>query len=136
MARDARVVRRVLWIPMPEVILHGAQIGAPVGQVVTATVAQHVRPDPSKLRPLTGKPNDVVHGLAGELRLLLGDEQPGQIVFAGGEVPLDRAQLVAAAIGCSTESEFFRRATHIRERLTSTALRRFWMASLTRTPWR
>jgi hypothetical protein len=35
---DARVVRRVLWIAVPEVILHGAQIGAPVGQVITATV--------------------------------------------------------------------------------------------------
>jgi len=37
----------------------------------------------------------VVHGLARELRLPLGDEQPRQIVVAGGEVPLNGAQLVA-----------------------------------------
>jgi hypothetical protein len=54
---------------MPEVIVHGAQICALVGQVVAATVAQHVRPDPAKLRRLAGDPDDVVHGLAGELRL-------------------------------------------------------------------
>jgi hypothetical protein len=68
-AGNARVVRRVLWIAMPEVIVHGAQICALVGQVVAATVAQHVRPDPAKLRRLAGDPDDVVHGLAGELRL-------------------------------------------------------------------
>jgi hypothetical protein len=60
---DARVVRRVLWISVPEVILHGAQIGAPVGQVVAAAVPQHVRPDPAKPRGLAGHPDDVVHGL-------------------------------------------------------------------------
>jgi hypothetical protein len=37
----------------------------------------------------------VVHGLARELRLTLGDEQPGKIVLAGGEIPLDGSQLVA-----------------------------------------
>ena len=36
---DARVVRRVLWIAVTEVILHGAQICPLVGQVVAATVA-------------------------------------------------------------------------------------------------
>src|SRR5262245_1055664 len=93
---DARVVLCVLWISMPEVILHRAQIGALVSEAVAATVAQHVRPDPAKLRGLAGHPDDVVHGLARELRLPLGDEQPGEIVLAGGEVALDGAQLVAS----------------------------------------
>jgi hypothetical protein len=35
-ARDGRVVRRVLWITVPEVILHRAQVGALVGQAVAA----------------------------------------------------------------------------------------------------
>jgi len=61
-------------------------------------VAQHVRPDPAKLRRLIGHPDDVVHGLAGELRLPLGDEEPGKIVLAGGEVALDGAQLVAVDV--------------------------------------
>jgi hypothetical protein len=95
-ASDARVVRGVLWIAVPEVILHGAQIGAPVGQVVAAAVAKHVRPHPPQLGRLAGDPHDVVHGLAGELRLPLGDEQPGELVLAGGEVPLEGAQLVAS----------------------------------------
>ena len=49
MASDTCVVRRMLRIAVPEVVLHGAQIGAPIGQVVAATVAQHVRPDPAKV---------------------------------------------------------------------------------------
>ena len=40
-------------------------------------------------------PHDIIDGLAGELCLPLGDEQPGQIVLPGGEVALDRAQLIA-----------------------------------------
>jgi hypothetical protein len=83
MAGDARVVRRMLWIAVPEIILHGAQIGSLVGQVVAATVAQHVRPDPSEFRRLAGHPDDVVHSLARELRLPLGDEEPGEICLRG-----------------------------------------------------
>jgi hypothetical protein len=90
---DSRVVRRVLWIAVPEVILHGAL----VGKVVAATAAQHVRPDPAKLRGLAGHPGDLIHGLPRELCLPLGDEQPGEIILVGREVPLDGAQLLAAA---------------------------------------
>jgi hypothetical protein len=43
-ASDARVVRRVLWIAVPKVILHRAQIGALVRQAVAAIVAQHLKP--------------------------------------------------------------------------------------------
>jgi len=35
----------VLGIAVAEVILHGAQIGAVVGEIVLARVAEHVRPD-------------------------------------------------------------------------------------------
>src|SRR5215468_274257 len=92
---DARVVGGVLWIVVPEVILDGAQIGAPVGQVAAAAVTQHVPPHPPKLRSLTSDSHNVVHGLADQLRLPLGDEQPGEIVFPGVEVALDGVQLVA-----------------------------------------
>ena len=44
------VVRGVLGISATEVILHGAQIGALVGQVVAARMAQVVGPDPAELR--------------------------------------------------------------------------------------
>jgi hypothetical protein len=65
-------------------------------QVVAAAVAQHMRPHAPQLRRLAGDPDHVVHGLAGELRLPLGDEQPREVVFSGGEVPLEGAQLVAS----------------------------------------
>ena len=41
--RDTRVVHRMLWIAVPEVILHGAQIDACVRKVVAARVPQHMR---------------------------------------------------------------------------------------------
>jgi len=43
---------------------------APWGQIVAAGLPQHVRPDPTELRPLAGKRHDVVDGLASELRHL------------------------------------------------------------------
>jgi len=89
------VVGCVLGIAVAEVVLHSPQIGALVGQVVAAGVAEHVRPDAPELRSLASDPHDIIDGLAGEPCLALGHEQPGQIVLAGGEVALDRAQLVA-----------------------------------------
>ena len=41
------------------------------------------------------EPHDIIDGLAGELCLSLGHEQPGQIVLLGGEVALDGAEFVA-----------------------------------------
>ena len=44
---------------------------------------------------LAGGADEVVDGALGQLGPALGDEEPGQPVRAAGEVPLDRAQLVA-----------------------------------------
>ena len=38
---------RVLGVAVPEVVLDGAQVGALIGQVVAAGMAEHVRPDPA-----------------------------------------------------------------------------------------
>jgi hypothetical protein len=48
----------------------------------------------AKLGALTGVPHDVVDGLEGKLRLVLGDEQARKLVLPGGEATLDCAQLV------------------------------------------
>ena len=42
-AGNARVVDGVARIPMAEIVLHGAQVGALVGQIVAARVPQRVR---------------------------------------------------------------------------------------------
>ena len=126
------VVGGMLGIAMAKVVLHGAQIGALVGEVVATGVAEHMWRDPGELRLLAGKTHDVVDGMAGELCLALGDKQPGQAVFPGGKVAFDGPELVA--IGCSTDKEPLRRSTQRRDRLTSRTLRRIWMASQTRRP--
>ena len=72
MSRDAGVVGGVLGAAVPEVVLHGFEVGALVGQIVAAGLQQHVRPGPTELRLVAGKPHDVVAGLASELRHLPG----------------------------------------------------------------
>jgi len=47
-------------------------------------MAQDVWPDTAELGLLAGQAHYVVDGLAGQLGLTLGQEQPGQIIFAGG----------------------------------------------------
>ena len=96
-------------------------------------MAQHVRPDATELCGLASDPHDIIDGLAGELCLPLGHEQPGQLVLPGGEVALDRAQLIAGDRVLDAQAAL-RRATL--DRLTSSWLRRIWMASLTRKPCR
>ena len=59
------VMGGMLWIAMAQVVLHGAQIGALVGQVVATGMAEHMWRDPVELRLLAGKAHDVVDGLAG-----------------------------------------------------------------------
>ena len=54
-----------------------------------------MRPNSAELRGLAGNPDDVVHGLTGQLRLAFGDEKPRQLVLSGGQVSLDGAELVA-----------------------------------------
>ena len=54
---------RVLGVAVPEVVLDGAQVGALIGQVVAAGMAEHVRPDPadspSRRRAVHGPPRGV-----------------------------------------------------------------------------
>ena len=95
MPRHPGAVRGVFGVAVPKVVLHGAQIGAFVGEVVATGVAEHVRPDAAELRLFSRQPDDVVDGLPGELGLTLGDEQPWQAVLPGGQVALDGAELVA-----------------------------------------
>ena len=95
MPGNPRVMSGVLWISVTEVVLHRAQIRTLIGRVVAARMAQHVRPDMPELCSLASDPHDIIDGLAGELCLPLRHEQPGQVVFPGGEVALDRAQLIA-----------------------------------------
>ena len=95
MSGNAGVMGCVLGIAVAEVVLHRSQIRALVGEVVATGVSEHVGPHPSKLRLIAGHTHDVVDSLASELCPALGDEQPGQLVSAGGEKALDGAQLVA-----------------------------------------
>ena len=92
---NAGVMSGVLGISVTEVVLHGAQVGALVGKVVTAAVPEHVGPNAGELRLPASDPHDIIDALAGELCLPLRHEQPGQLVLPGGEVALDRAQLIA-----------------------------------------
>jgi hypothetical protein len=69
MSGNVGVMRRVLGIPVAEVIQQGPEIGALISQVVAAGVAQHVGPNPVKLCLLAGQAHDVVDGLAGQLGL-------------------------------------------------------------------
>jgi len=54
-----------------------------------------VRPDAPEHCGLASDAHDIIDGLAGELCLPLGNEQPRQVVFPGGEIALDGAQLIA-----------------------------------------
>jgi hypothetical protein len=95
MPGNTGVTSGVLGISVTEVVPHGAQVGALIGQVVAAGAAEHVRPDAPELCGLASDPHDIIDGLVGELCLPLGHEQPGQIVLPGGEVALDGAEFVA-----------------------------------------
>jgi hypothetical protein len=77
MPRNPGVMAGVLGIAVAEVILHRTQIGTLVGEVITAGVAQHMRPDAPELCSLASNPHNIIDGLAGELCLSLGHEQPG-----------------------------------------------------------
>jgi hypothetical protein len=86
MPGNAGVMGGVLGISVTEVILHRPQISALIGQVVVAGVAEHVRPHAPELCSLASDPHDIIDGLADELCVPLGHEQPRQIVLPGGEV--------------------------------------------------
>ena len=63
-AGHARVVHGVPGIAMPEIVLHGAQVGAFVCKIVAARVPQHVWMDPLQAGTFAGDPNQVLHGRA------------------------------------------------------------------------
>src|SRR5262249_48852601 len=90
---NARVVHGMPRVAVAEVVLHGAQVRAFVGQVEAAGVPKRVGMDVLEAGAVGGGPDQVVdrlprHGLAA-----LGDEQPRELVGARGEVALDGAQL-------------------------------------------
>ena len=64
-ARQPSCNGRCAWVSVTEVILHRAQVGALIGKVVAARMAQHVRPDAAELRLLASDPHDIIDGLAG-----------------------------------------------------------------------
>ena len=66
----------VLGIAVAEIVLYRSQVGTVIGEVVPAGMPKHVGPNPTELRLLASEPDDVIHGLAGELRPALRDEEP------------------------------------------------------------
>ena len=82
-------------IPMAEVVLHGAQIGALVGQGIAAAVAQHVRVHVAEPCLPASRRDQVVDRMPAERRPPLRDKQPRKVVLATREVSADGAQLVA-----------------------------------------
>jgi len=66
-----RVQCAVCLVAVSEVVLHGSQIRALVGEVVAAGLAEHVGPDPSKLPLLASQSHDIVDRVASELCLAL-----------------------------------------------------------------
>src|SRR3954468_19288182 len=77
-AGHARVMDRVLGVAMAQVVLDEAQIVALVGKVEATRVAQHMRVDGPEPRPLGCRADQVIHRLARERLVALGDEQPQQ----------------------------------------------------------
>ena len=77
-----------------------------------------------------------VDGLASEPCATLGHEQPRQVVLPRSKVALDGSALVASNRVLDGLRLPLRRATHNLDRLRSSWLRRIWMASLIRKPYR
>src|SRR3954447_25180258 len=94
-AGHARVMDCGLGVAMAQVVLDEAQIVALVGQIEAARVAQHMRVDGPEPRPLGCRADQVIHRLARERLVALGDEQPGQPIRPRGEIALNGAQLGA-----------------------------------------
>jgi hypothetical protein len=57
-----------------------------------------VRPNAAEVCGLSGDPHDIIDGLASELCLPLGNEQPRQIVLTGGEVALEGEMAMTACV--------------------------------------
>jgi hypothetical protein len=66
MPGNTGVMSGVLGIPVAQIVLRGPQVGALVGKVIAAGMAQHVRPDAAERCALASSPRDIIDGLAGE----------------------------------------------------------------------
>jgi hypothetical protein len=75
-------------------VLHQARICAFVRQYVAAAVPQLMRVDMVELGALAGLANQVVKVLAAHPPSLAAQEQPGLLVRPGGQVQLQRLDLV------------------------------------------
>ena len=117
---------------MAEVVLHGAQVGTPVGQVEAAGVPEHVGMHVLEAGALGCRPNQVVDGLPRQGLAALGDEQPRQLVRACGKLALDGAQLVPGVLHRQRVLEARHPQARMREIHWS---RRREITSLTRSPW-
>jgi hypothetical protein len=93
-----------------------------------------VGPDSAELRLVTGQAHDLVDGLAGHRPAALGNKQPRQVVFPGGEVALDGSELIAG--DRLLDRPPLKRATHRRKRLKSSWSLRLWIAAEMRSPGR
>ena len=92
--RPARVVHGIR-IAMSEVVLHGAQVDAGVGEIVAARVPQHIGVHALQLGSLPCHAHQIVYGASRHRLPTFRNEKPWQIVGARCKVALDRAQLVA-----------------------------------------
>src|SRR5262249_37420997 len=91
MSGNAGVMGCVLGISVPQV----SQIRALVDKAKLGRVWPHMLRHSCGYYLAAGQAHDVVDGLAGQLGLALGQEQPGQIILPKGKVALDGTQLVA-----------------------------------------
>ena len=81
---------------MTKIVLDEPQIMPVIGEIIAARVPQHVRPDRRQAGARCRTRNEVIHGLPAERLPALGNEQPGELVCASGEVSFDRSDFVAS----------------------------------------
>ena len=74
---NPRVSGGVARVTMAEVVLRRSKVRAAIGQRVATRVAQHVRPDMPELGALACLGDEVIDGLARELRALSGERLSG-----------------------------------------------------------
>ncbi len=92
---DARVMNRVFWVAMTQVILYEAQIVALIGEVKATTVPQHVGVQLLQARTNRGGIRHVVDSLASHGLTAFVDEKQGQ------EAPPSEGFPIPSAYRCS-----------------------------------
>ena len=76
MPGNTGVMSGVLGIPVAQIVLRGPQVGALVGKVIAAGMAQHVRVNVPEPGLLATRRDQVVDGVPGERRAAFAEEQP------------------------------------------------------------